>query len=163
RKLFSADEILRLLAASPAQLHAMILLGINVGFGNADCGSLPRSAVDLERGVIDFPRPKTGIPRRAILWAETVEAIREAMAVRPVAKKEEHDGLCFITKYGAPWAKPSSDNTLAKEMTKLLRKLGINGRIGLGFYTLRHTFRTVADESKDQPAVDYTMGHEVPH
>src|SRR5262249_47922917 len=40
-------------------LKAMILLGINCGFGNADVGRLPLSAVDLDKGWIDFPRPKT--------------------------------------------------------------------------------------------------------
>jgi integrase len=141
----------------------MILLGINAGFGNADCGHLPLSAVDLEADLIDFPRPKTGIPRRCPLWPETVQAIREASANRPDPRKEEHAGLMFITKYGLPWAKDSADQTLAKEFGKLLRALHINGRTGLGFYTLRHTFRTVADEAKDQPAVDFIMGHEVPH
>jgi integrase len=162
-RLFAADEIRRLLAAAGTSMRAMILLGINGGFGNADCGRLPLSAVDLEAGMIDFPRPKTGIPRRCPLWAETVQAIREASAGRPGPKKEEHAGLVFITKYGLPWAKDTADQTLAKEFGKLLKALHINGRKGLGFYTLRHTFRTVADESKDQPAVDFIMGHEVPH
>jgi integrase len=162
-KLFTADEIRRLLAAAGKSLRAMILLGINGGFGNADCGHFPLSAVDLEAGMIDFPRPKTGIPRCCPLWAETVQAIREASAGRPEPKREEHAGLVFITKYGLPWAKDTADQTLAKEFGKLLRALKINGRKGLGFYTLRHTFRTVADEAKDQPAADYIMGHEVAH
>jgi integrase len=121
------------------------------------------SAVDLATGVIDFPRPKTGVPRRVTLWRETVQAIRAALASRPEPKKAEHAGLVFITKYGLPWAKDTADCPVAKEMRKLLNKVGINGRKGLGFYTLRHTFRTVADEAKDQPAVDFIMGHEVPH
>jgi integrase len=162
-KLFTAAEVRKLLDAAGPQLAAMLLLGINCGFGNQDCASLPESAVDLDRAVIDFPRPKTGIPRRCVLWPETVEALREALAHRPAPKKAEHAGLVFVTKYGECWGKDTSDNPISKETSKLLKNLGINGRQGLGFYTLRHTFRTVADESKDQPAVDFIMGHEVPH
>jgi integrase len=162
-KLFSKDEIHKLLKAAGAQVKAMILLGINAGFGNADCGTLPMAALDLDQGIVDYPRPKTGIPRQAALWPETVHAIKEALAERVEPKQQEHVGLLFITKYGQPWAKLTTDNTLAKEIGKLLRELKITGRRGLGFYTLRHTFRTVADETKDQAAVDFVMGHESQH
>jgi integrase len=162
-KLFTAEEIRRLIDSAGTPMKAMILLGINCGFGNSDCGNLPLTALDLERGIIDYPRPKTGIPRRAILWPETTEALKEALADRPEPKSEAHAGLVFITKYGQPWSRDDDPAAITKESAKLLKRLKINGRKGLGFYTLRHTFRTVADEAKDQPAADYIMGHEVPH
>jgi integrase len=163
-KMFTADEVRRLLGAAGVQLKAMILLGINCGFGNADCGTLPLSALDLDTGWIDFPRPKTGIARRCPLWSETVAALREALARRPQPKDEENAGLVFITKYGLPWFKDdSTTNPVSQETAKLLKRLGLDGRKGVGFYALRHTFRTVADEAKDQPAADFIMGHEVPH
>ena len=158
-KLFSAEETRRMIDATGSPLRAMILLGINCGFGNADCGKLPLSALDLDGGWVSFPRPKTGIARRCHLWPETVAALRDALTKRPASKSEEDAGLFFITKYGLAWHKDTPDSPISKEMAKLLRALGINGRKGLGFYTLRHTFRTIADESKDQPAVDFIMGH----
>jgi integrase len=149
--------------AAGLPLKAMLLLGINAAFGNSDCGNLPQSAVNPDAGMIDFPRPKTGIARRCPLWPETVAALREALAKRPEPKKEEHAGLVFVTRCGDSWHTGTTDGPLSRETSKLLRKLGINGRKRIGFYTLRHTFRTIADESKDQPAVDFIMGHEVAH
>jgi integrase len=162
-QLFTADEVRRMIDAAPVNIRAMILLGINVGFGNSDCGNLPLFAVNLDAGIIDYPRPKTGIPRRCALWPETVATLREALACRPTPKKEEHTGLVFVTRCGDSWYTGTPDGPLSRETGKLLRRLGINGRKRLGFYTLRHTFRTVADESRDQPAVDFIMGHEAQH
>jgi integrase len=160
-RLFSAEEVHRMLDAAGVQLKAMILLGINCGFGNADCGNLPLSAVDLEHTIIDFPRPKTGIARRCPLWPETVAALRDVLAKRKEPKNKEDTGLVFITKYGLSWAKDTPGGPISQETKKVLKALDINGH--RNFYTLRHTFRTVADEAKDQPAADYIMGHEVPH
>jgi integrase len=160
-KLFSADEMRKMIDAAGTPLRAMLLLGINCGFGNADCGNLPVSALDLDGGWVNFPRPKTGIGRRCPLWSETIEAIREALARRPEPKDPADAALVFITKRGYSWAKDIADSPVTKETRKLLDGLSINGR--RNFYTLRHTFRTVADASKDQPAVDHIMGHETPH
>jgi integrase len=162
-RLFTADEIRRMSGAATPQLRAMLWLGINCGFGNSDCDNLPLSAVDLDRGVIDFPRPKTGVPRRCVLWPETVQALREALAKRPLPKNPGHAGLVFITRRGDSWQSGVKDRPISHETAKLLHKLHINGRHRLGFYCLRHTFRTIADEARDQPAADYIMGHEIPH
>lgn len=43
----------------------MIYRGLNCGFGNTDCAELTEDVVDLERGWIEFPRPKTHVFRKA--------------------------------------------------------------------------------------------------
>jgi integrase len=150
-------------------LRAMFVLAINCGLGNTDIGRLPLSALDLDNGWLDFPRPKTGIARRCPLWRETVAAIRESLAKRPQPKDPADAGLVFITKAGHGWAKEAGvirlsdgkpkppDNPVSKETRKLLDLLGINGQ--RGFYAIRHTHRTVSDAARDQPASNAIMGH----
>jgi integrase len=157
-RMFEAAELRAILAAAGPPLKAMILLGINCGYGNSDCGHLPLAALDLEGGWVSFPRPKTEVIRRCPLWPETVEALREAIARRPAPRAEEDADLAFITKYGKSWFKLDMDNPISKEMAKLLKELGIR-RNGLNFYALRHTFETVAGETDRQTAVDFIMGH----
>ncbi len=165
-KMFTAAEVRKLIQKAAQPMKAMILLGINCGFGNHDVASLPASALDLKAGWANFPRPKTETPRRVPLWPETVKAIRAAIAKRPKAKKREDAGLVFITKYGWRWVRVRERegktavpiDSVCLEFNKLLTQLGFK-RPGLGFYALRHTFRTVADGSKDQVAVNSIMGH----
>jgi hypothetical protein len=48
-------------------------------------------------------------------------------------------------------------DTIAAKFRKLILRLKLtNGR---GFYALRHTFQTVAEDSLDFPAVKHVMGH----
>jgi integrase len=157
-RMFEAAQLRRMIDKAGVQLRAMILLGINCGFGNADVGTLPLKALDLKAGWVNFPRPKTGIDRRCPLWPETVKAIQAAISSRPEPKSDDADGLLFVTKYGGSWAKQTVDNPITKETVKLLKELKLH-RPGLAFYALRHTFETAAGESRDQVAVNSIMGH----
>ena len=139
-------------------MKAMILLAANTGFGNTDCGRLPLSALDLKRGWVNFPRPKTAIERRCKLWPETVSAIQEYLEDRPDPLNPEHNDLVFITRWGKPWSKGTAENPIYGEFKKLLLKLGLH-RPQMGFYALRHGFETVAGETADQVAVNSIMGH----
>jgi integrase len=158
-KLFTAEEIRRMLNEADVQLRAMFLLAVNADYGISDCGRLPLTALDLEKGWVNFPRPKTGIARRCPLWPETVEAIKNAIIKRPKPKAEEYSGLVFLTAQGLSWHKEDASSPLCFKVGTLLKRLGINGRKGLGFYTLRHVFETIGGEAKDQIAVDFVMGH----
>jgi integrase len=159
-RMFEASDIRQMLDTTRQPLRTMILLGINCGFGNSDCATLPIQALDLQAGWINYPRPKA----------------------------VEHAGLVFVTQRGGCWKKEIADNPVAKQFAKQLKRprrfkcgtLKANDaeecvkckwkptenekwktlyRKGIGFYALRHTFETVAGDSRDQVAVDFIMGH----
>ena len=171
-RMFEPAEIKTLLASAGVQMRAMILLGLNAGLGNTDLSSLPRSALDLKRGFVDFPRPKTQIPRRAPLWPETVDALRQALEFRPKPKEPGTEDLVFVTKYGRAWVRNTAPGPRSKgkaptiavdsiglEFGKIARQTGL-AKPGRSFYAMRHTFRTIADEVRDRPAIDMIMGHQ---
>lgn len=164
-KLFTADELRALIDAAGVTLRALILLGINTGMGNTDLATMPQSAVNLKTGWHEHGRPKTGVERRAPLWPETIAAIQEALAKRPDARDEADGDLVFLTKQGRRFVRQPVQgksaawiDAIGQEFKKLLKEAGIN-RPGVGFYSLRRTFRTVADASRDQVAIAYVMGH----
>ena len=162
QKQFAASEIRTILAKAKQPLKSMILLGINCGFGQTDCARLPLKAVDLATGWIDFPRPKTGRPRRCPLWPETIAALKEAIATRPNPRDESLSHLTFITRKGDMFVRATEKGTnidgVAQEMAKLLKLTDLSGN-GRSFYSLRHTFETIGGDTADQIATDFLMGH----
>lgn len=156
---FSAKQIKVLADSASLHLRAMIYLGINCGFGNGDCAKLRTSHVDLERGWHQFWRPKTQNPRRCPLWPETVTAIRESIAKRPVPKTAEAEGYVFLTREGNCWTKENGWNAISTEFRKLLKNHDYYREGVTGFYGLRRTFETVATDAGHQVAVDFIMGH----
>src|SRR5262249_9091530 len=154
--MFEPGQLRNLCEAAPPPLKAMILLGVNCGFGNTDCGGLPLSALDLDGGWINFPRPKTGVARRCPLWPETREALKEAMASRPQPQGQADKDAVFLLPSGRRWVRHTEKNrtdAISVQFGELLKALGLH-RPGLNFYALRHTFRTVADEVLDRVAID---------
>jgi integrase len=163
-RMFEAHELRAILAAAGQPLQAMILLAANCGFGQTDLSSLPISAVKLDAGWVDFPRPKTGVRRRIPLWPETVAAIREWIPQRPRSKDPADAKLLFLTCRGARWVKLNATGSpcdaLGQEFAKVVAKLELK-RSRRSFYALRHGFETVAGETADQIAVDVIMGHKI--
>lgn len=157
-RMFEAHEIRAMVDAAPLNLRAMILLGVNCGFGNSDCGNLQRKNLDLDNGWVDYARPKTGIDRRCPLWPETIAALHGVLEKRRSPKHKAHRDLVFITRTRDSYARDDGLSLISAATSKLVKTLGIH-RHGRGFYGLRHTFETIGGDARDQVAVDHVMGH----
>jgi len=149
-RLYAPADIGKLLKAASADLRAMILLALNGGLGNFDLATVPKSAV--AGPWLNWRRSKTGIARQIPLWPETRRALA-ALSAHP-------SHLLFVRANGLPWIDDSGrshKDWIAKEFALLCAAAGVVNR---GFYSLRRTFRTLADEAGDQRAAAAIMGHE---
>lgn len=163
RRLLTPGELAKVYAAAPANVRLWMLLALNAGLGAMDIALLPAGVVEPD-GWLRFPRPKTGIARSCKLWPETLRAL--AAYQRPNDARPE---LLFITErkralvhyrvrhdaLGIP--KAAGRNCAIDVLWNRYRaKAGVPT---MGFYGLRHIFRSVADGAADLSAVRFIMGH----
>lgn len=152
---FTSEEIRLMLEHATATQKAMILIALNSACGNTDIADMPRSAIDLDGGWLTYPRAKTAIVRRVPLWQETVAAIREAIAAQPKHSSE----MLFVSKRGQDYRADSRTGwRVTGEFRQVLRRAKIDAK-KRGFYGLRRTFQTQAEECGDLVACKAIMGH----
>jgi len=159
---FTMEQIQKILKVADIQMKAMILLGLNCGFGCTDCSELKWCNINFDNSRIFYPRGKTGISRNLVLWPETVEALKD------IPKNGE---LIFHTARGNSWVRAiegfdkygnkkfTKEDAVSKQFSKLLKKADIKTEKGMGFYTLRRTAATLAARSGDPFAVQKLLGH----
>lgn len=132
--------------------RAMMLLGLQAGFGNLELVELKRA--DIKDGFLVSPRAKTATMRRVPLWPETLVAIQQAIAAGP------KDGeLVFYKANGDSYRDSARTGwRITNVYSYIAKKAGV---VGHSFYDLRRTFSTVAQNMQplDLAAVESIMGH----
>jgi integrase len=88
--------------------------------------------------------------------------LRESLANRYTPKLDEDADRFFVTREGNRLVRNDGvavrSDAVHQAMNRIQKKLGIK-QAKRSFGALRHTFRTVADETRDLPAILRVMGH----
>ena len=161
---FKPDQVRWMIRHSRPHMKAFVLLGINAAYMPSDIGFLTRDKIDLDTGWLTQPRHKTGEERRCKLWPETVTAIKAAVALQKAepASPKLRDRV-FLTAHGNSWEdRNESTSRVTEYFRDQILKPSSFYRKGQGLGSLRHTFRTVADETLQWPAINLIMGHADP-
>lgn len=139
-RLYTPQQVRTLIDKATGHLKLCVLLGINGGLGGLEIAGLRPEHIDGDK--IVMVRHKTGADRIVPLWPETVAQLK-ATPLPVVTSK----GLAIVR-----W----NHNQLSKWFGDLCAQAGVPD---LGHYTLRRTFRTIADETLDDRAIALIMGH----
>jgi integrase len=168
RSAISWNELEKLFAVAGVVDTALLLLGLNCGFGNTDIGTLKLCNIDLEAATVSHPRPKTGVERNFYLWPETVDVLRiyiKSYRGKPVNEKVAE--LVFVGKRGTPlcWEQIDEDgnykrsDSIKVRFRRLYEKAGLKRPYGRGYYSLRHTHATIIGlGSNDMREVQASLG-----
>lgn len=93
---FEAKQLRAIIEAATVHYRPIVLLAMNAGVGNFDVSEMTMQHVEsiksksVREHWCDVPRLKTGAERRFVLWPETVDALRNYLAIRrrPLSNKD---------------------------------------------------------------------------
>jgi integrase len=150
-----AEEFKAMLdAAKTAQDRCMLLLALNGALYNQDLAELTWDCLDLDARTMVLFRGKRdadqyeGIVRVAVLWPETVDALKELR--RQACRKH-----VFVS----PSARPMHPDTIYDHLKRLKTNAGITR--GFTPRNLRDTATTIAARNAPQAQYKVLMGHKL--
>ena len=163
-RVIPSEVFFQLIEYANDNLKALLYLVINSGIGNNDLANLKSSDIDFQNHSVELPRQKTGEPRKAFLWPETINAIKEAISNQSEPSNPEDKDLVFINGAGGNYRTKvtgkGKTTPITREFTRLRKRAGLDSHLGLSFYAFRHTFQTIADNATlDFVGVRSVMGH----
>jgi integrase len=152
----SFAEALDAVACSP-MLYALGLMALNGAYLPDDLTTLPLSAIDLETGVVEFERHKTGVDRKTVLMPETIAAVRRYLEIRPVANPPVD--VLFVRDDGLPFSRRKPVGPEKRSNPSHALGQYWHAATGKPLKGLRTSFATYGDGLGDQEAVNLVMGH----
>lgn len=147
--------------AASHTLRCWIALGICAAFVNADVSNVTRQVMDLDTGIIDFRRRKTGKVRRVIpLPADVVELLK--LYHRPEPASPAFAEFFFLSDNGRPYSVTKNANgkpscSISRMMARLLTDAGVK-RHGVNFKSFRTSFFNLAPRGEWEMERKIVMG-----
>ena len=159
---YTTEEIKALFNAASPRTRVYILLGLNLGYTQADIASLEHSMIDWTQAIVTRNRHKTGQPQKAKLWPITVQMLKQEMMD---ARKTNlvllgENGNSLIVDTINDKGNPIRVDAIRLAFNRVKTKLKMLGD-SRGFAIFRKTSaNNIAQANQDAPhLVDLFLGH----
>ena len=161
-KFYTIEEVQSLFNAASPRTRVYILLGLNLGYTQADIATLEHGMIDWPTGIVTRNRHKTGQPQKAKLWPITSKLLQTEMT-------DPHKStLVLLGEGGNPLivdsvnakGNPIRVDAVRMAFNRVKAKLEIKGD-SRGFAIFRKTSaENIGKANQDSPhLVDLFLGH----
>ena len=133
RRYLTKSELALLIAKAPKRFRPLLLAAVYTGARKGELTALRWRDIDFEDGKIALFRPKVGNADRIDLHPALG---KELLRLKNRRKRPPGDAHVFLSWHGTPYS------DIRKVWKLTLAAAEIEGREGLGFHSLRHSFAT---------------------